>query len=107
MKDSKSLRPPKQLKATGRAFWKLVQETFAIADHQQPLVTVAAELLDRADECRRIIDDEGVTVVDRFGQTKSHPLLPSERDARNAFLLACSRLGIDARPPEDAPEVRW
>lgn len=106
MKATKTLRPPKQLKAAGRAFWSLIQKTFNVLDHQQPLVEVAAELLDRATECRTVIDSEGTSVVDRFGQVKAHPLLAAERDARSAFLLACSRLGLDARP-EESPESRW
>jgi hypothetical protein len=36
-----------------------------------------------------------MTFKDRFGQVKVHPLLPSERDARAAFISAMRALNLN------------
>lgn len=64
------------------------------------------EILDRAIEsfCRMreaeaIIDEEGLTIVNRFGEQKEHPALNTERKARAQFLLAIKQLNLDVLPP--------
>ena len=64
------------------------------------------EILDRAIEsfCRMreaeaILDLEGMTVKNRFGETKEHPIQNSERKARAQFLLAIKQLNLDVLPP--------
>lgn len=46
---------------------------------------------------------EGMTVLDRFGQRKAHPLLPAERDARAQMLAALRALNLDVEPLQDRP----
>ena len=36
-----------------------------------------------------------MTMQDRWGQTKPHPLLATERDARAGFLAGMRALGLD------------
>lgn len=64
------------------------------------------EILDRAVEsfCRMreaeaIIDKEGLTIVNRFGEKKEHPCLNTERKSRGQFLLAIKQLNLDVLPP--------
>lgn len=58
---------------------------------------------DRLVACQSAIDREGVSVVDRWGQTKSHPLLAAERDARAAVLAGLRALHLDVEPVNDGP----
>jgi len=64
------------------------------------------EILDRAIEsfCRMreaeaILDREGLTIENRFGETKEHPALNTERKARSQFLLAIKQLNLDVLAP--------
>jgi hypothetical protein len=44
-----------------------------------------------------------MTTVDRFGQMKSHPLLPVERDSRAQYLAALKQLCLDVAPLHAGP----
>jgi P27 family predicted phage terminase small subunit len=64
------------------------------------------EILDRAIESYRrmreaeeIIDRDGLTVLNRFGEKKEHPALNTERKARAQFLLCLKQLNLDVLPP--------
>jgi len=62
------------------------------------ILRVALESFDRAQAAREAIDAEGMTVTDKFGQIKPHPLLPIERDSRAAFLAGLKHLNLDWEP---------
>jgi hypothetical protein len=49
------------------------------------------------------IDRDGETVVDRWKQTKAHPLLSSERDARAQFVQGVRALGFDLVDDQEPP----
>ena len=91
--DKKIIRKARKLKKT------ILQE-FEILDQ------AGLEILDRAIEsfCRMcqataIVDAEGLTVKNRFGETKEHPALNTERKSRGQFLLAIKQLNLDVLPP--------
>lgn len=46
-------------------------------------------------KCEKLIDRDGLTFKDRFGQIKSHPLLSSLRDARAQKMAALKALELD------------
>jgi hypothetical protein len=48
-----------------------------------------------------IINEDGLIVVDRFGQKKSHPLLTTIRDARAQKMAALKALNLDLEPLKD------
>lgn len=50
-----------------------------------------------------IINKEGLTITDRFGQIKSHPLCSVLRDARSQKLAALKALNLDLEPLRDGP----
>lgn len=50
-----------------------------------------------------IINTEGMTVLDRFNQVKSHPLLTTARDARSQKLAALKALNLDIEPLRPGP----
>jgi hypothetical protein len=67
------------------------------------LARVTAEAYDRAQKAREAIDRDGMTVIDKFGQRKPHPLLAIERDSRAAFLAGLKALNLDLEPLRDGP----
>lgn len=92
--------PKKRLKTRGLAFWKIVTDEFTLTDGDCELLLVACELLDRAQQCRELLEKDGLTIVDRFNQTKSHPALEGERQSLLAFIKVRRELGLDVAPEE-------
>lgn len=49
------------------------------------------------------VEKDGISYQDRFGQPKSHPLLPTIRDSRAQKLAALKSLNLDLEPLRDRP----
>jgi P27 family predicted phage terminase small subunit len=100
MKNTKSA--PKHLSAEARKIWKEILAEYSIDDAAGlRILRVALESFDRAQAARVAIDRDGLTVIDKAGQVKSHPLLPIERDSRAAFLAGLKALSLDIEPLRD------
>jgi P27 family predicted phage terminase small subunit len=90
---------PRHLSADARAWWgRLVAQFDIVDDGGQLILMTALEAYDRMRGAQAAIARDGATVLDRFGQTKAHPLLPTERDARAAMLAALRQLHLDVEP---------
>jgi P27 family predicted phage terminase small subunit len=90
------MKPPKHLSTAGRRLFSDLSKNYRINDPAGlKILTTLCEASDRAKSCREVIDREGVTVTDKFGQTKPHPLLAAERDSRAQILQAFKVLGLD------------
>jgi hypothetical protein len=91
---------PKHLSDDGREFWSSVISEFSINDAAGfALLLTAAEALDRMSAARRVIQDEGELVKDRYGQSRINPACQLERDSRNGFLAAMRALHLETGPP--------
>ena len=90
---------PKHLSAEAKRIWKDILQEYAIDDSAGlRILQAACEAYDRAQTAREKIKVEGMTHIDRWGQTKPHVLLPIERDSRAAFLAALKQLNLDLEP---------
>jgi P27 family predicted phage terminase small subunit len=67
------------------------------------LLQTGLEAFDRMRQCQEIIKRDGPMVLDKWGQRKSHPLLPAERDARSQMLAALKALHLDVEPLHERP----
>lgn len=71
--------------------------------HALEVLRMALESVDRYDQARQAINDEGLTVADRWGGAKPHPLVTVERDsairAARLFRELSLDAGIDSRLP--------
>jgi len=102
MKSTK--RSPAHLSAEGKKIWGEILAEYSITDAAGlRILRVALESFDRAQAAREAIDEEGMTVIDKAGQIKSHPLLPIERDSRAAFLAGLKALNLDLEPLHSGP----
>ncbi len=98
------MRAPKHLSKEAKKIWREIITEYAIDDIAGlKILRVALEAFDRAQAARETIDREGMTVLDKFNQTKSHPLLPIERDSRAAFLSGLKALNLDIEPLNPGP----
>jgi len=96
--------PPKGLSTQSKALWKRLASEYAIDDDAGLLLLeTAMEARDRMRGAQEAIERDGMTVLDRFGQRKAHPLLPAERDARSQMLAALKALNLDVEPLHDRP----
>jgi phage terminase small subunit len=91
--------PPKGLSAAAGARWRELQAEYGIEDsgglsilllHVQALMTAAS--------AQKILDREGLTIVDRFGVARSHPACTVLRDARSQMLSTLRALNLDVIP---------
>jgi P27 family predicted phage terminase small subunit len=75
--------PPDHLGKPERQIWRGIFRDYGLsADVATAVLASALEAHQRARECREAIDRDGMTIIGRDGQTKVHPLLAVERDAR-------------------------
>jgi P27 family predicted phage terminase small subunit len=94
-----SVRPPEHLSADSKRLFRSLQAEYGIDDRSGVLLlTTAMEARDRMKAATATIEAEGQSISDRFGQTKAHPLLVVERDARAAMLSALKALHLDVEP---------
>jgi phage terminase small subunit len=94
----------KRWTTAAKRFWDRTLSVYAIEDeHHLALLRSACEQLSRAEQCRKVVEKQGLTFTDRYKQPKPHPLLAEERSCLNAFRLLTRELGLDT---ESTPEVR-
>jgi phage terminase small subunit len=87
--------PPGDLGATGKALWVKLARAYRVDDeHGQTVLALGCRAADREEACRRQIKRDGVSVRDKWGQIKPHPLLAAERDARSQVLAALRALSL-------------
>lgn len=88
--------PPPQLDEPEQALWTELLRTFVLNDVASlSILTATLEAHQRSRRCREQIEVEGQTVEDRFGQTKAHPLLAPEKEARSSYLAGMRILNLD------------
>jgi phage terminase small subunit len=76
---------PKHLRSDTKRWWLSVVKEWTLDEHHLRLLTLAAESWDRCLQAREIIDRDGLTYTDRFGQPATRPEISVERDSRIAF----------------------
>src|SRR4030042_2440879 len=93
-------RAPQSLSRTAKAWWNRLQREYTLDDEAaQFLLEQALTCFDRAKAAREVIEVEGMSVKDRFGQTRPHPLLAAERDAKSGMLQYFKSLFLDIVTP--------
>lgn len=96
--------PPSGLSDAAKAWWLATIEEYELEAHHVRLLSEAAWAWDRCQQARALVDSEGLTVIDRFGQQRPHPAIAIERDARTAYARVMRELDLDgAREPDVRP----
>jgi phage terminase small subunit len=97
-----TLKAPRHLKASTRAWWLAVVTDWQLEQHHIRLLTLAGESWDRCQEAREQIRREGLTVPTKAGGPRLHPCVRVEQDSRLAFARLIRELDLDVMPPGDA-----
>jgi phage terminase small subunit len=95
-------KPPKHLRSATAKWFRSVIEIFDLEAHDVRLLTLAAEAWDRGQQAREIVDREGMTFNDRFGQPKPRPEIAIERDSRTGFARLLRELSLNVGAPDDS-----
>ena len=97
-------KPPAGLSKATAKWWQALRDEYDIDEPAGlSLLESAARAWDRAQQARAVIDAEGLSVKDRFGQIKAHPLCTVERDSLATFRAALRDLNLDLEPLRDRP----
>jgi P27 family predicted phage terminase small subunit len=89
-------KPPKHLGTPERELWRGILQDFKLDNAAAiAMLCTALEAHQRAREARETIDREGMSFKTSHGQTRVHPLLTVERDARSAFITSMRALGLE------------
>ena len=94
---------PQHLSLAAQQFWGYIMETFELEPHHEQLLQVCCESLDRMAGARKVLDRDGPTFVDRFGQPAVKPEVKIERDAQTIFIRALRELDLDREDIPGAP----
>lgn len=96
-------RRPRLSREAKRLEKRLVTEYQIVDSGGLAILQTALEAFDRMRDCQRVIQVDGATVRDRWGQVKPHPLLATERDARAQWLAGLRQMNFDLEPLKDRP----
>jgi len=94
------------LSDAAQSWWRDTVGEYELDAHHLRTLSEAAWSWDRAQQARALVDAEGLTVRDRFGQAKPHPAVAIERDSRSAYLRAMRELDLDGAPEPDVRPPR-
>ncbi len=93
---------PKHLSVSSKTWWKQMVDVYNLKPHHLHLLKLAAEALDMAEEARKTLAHEGLTIHDRFGVARRHPATAVLQENRIAFARLLREIGVD----EDEDEPR-
>ena len=97
-------KAPSHLSDEATGWWEELAKEFDVSDPAgRLLLQTALESFDQMRRDQAVVDKEGSTVTDRWGQKKGHPLISSIRDARSQMLMALKQLNLDVVPTQDGP----
>ena len=92
---------PRHLSSKTRAWWKRYVKENNFRESQLQLLTLAGEAWDRSAQARCILDEQGLTYMDRFGQPRARPEIDIENKAKLTFEKLIKNL---ARETADLPD---
>lgn len=90
---------PGHLAEPTKTWWRSVTSDFDLEPHHLHLLRLACEALDRAEQARVVLQAEGITIKDDRGNTRAHPAVAIEKDARTAFARLLRELDLDTEAP--------
>lgn len=95
---------PAGLSESAKRWYRRLMAEFEIRDEAgRLLLETAMRAFDRGESARTLLEKDGITIVDRWGQQKPHPAATVERDARSGMLAALRALNLDIEPLRERP----
>jgi hypothetical protein len=92
-------RPPDGVTPSSKRLWRQIDSEYVLSAAELELLHQALVSLDRANAAAEQIDADGLTVADRFGAQKPHPLIDVEARHRTVFARLIAQLNVKAVAP--------
>ena len=96
---SRRAKPPAHLSESAQALWKRLHRTYTFdLPASQLMLTSLCDSWDHEQRCREALKDLPMTITDKHGGVRVHPLLVEARQAREqvARLARTLRIHIEA-----------
>lgn len=107
-KHTRAIPPPRHLSARAKRLWGAIVSRRAKSSERLVLLQAALEVLDRADEARKLLSTEGLTTKTKTtGAVHVHPLLKVEQEARQQFGKIWNDMGLSWCSDLDSTYSRW
>ena len=84
--------------ATAQGWLDSVRRDYELDPHHERLAVLAAQALSRGERAQEVLDRDGLTYTDRFGQPKVRPEAELVRDAALIYGRLVRQLDLDAPP---------
>jgi hypothetical protein len=97
---------PGHLSERTQTLWADVTGDWSLEPHQLRILEEALVALDRCEQAREAIAEDGAVVKDRFDQLKAHPAIGIERDSRISAARLLRELCLDVEVPDEARPPR-
>ena len=88
-------RAPSFLSKKARTWLNGLIKSYVFESHHEQLAIQAAECLDRIEQARNCIKDQGLIVSTKDGGVKANPAVNIERDNKILFCRIVRELGLD------------
>jgi hypothetical protein len=103
---------PEGLSTVMATFYRHITRKYALSEHHRQLLVCACQAHSRMEDAQAILAREGLTTADRHGQSRAHPAVTIEAQARIAFMRALRELSLEdelpgARRPPRLPARRY
>jgi P27 family predicted phage terminase small subunit len=101
---AKSKRLPTTLSPESKALWTSIVTDYDVDDSAGlRFLQTACESLDLMRKAEERVEADGMTVKDRYGAIRGHPMLATIRDCRAAMLASLRALNLDIEPLKGGP----
>ena len=103
-KPNNIVKVPKHLTAASKRFYEQVCNDYMLESHHERLLQLLCEAFDRSQAARKVLEKEGLTVVDsKLGIKRPHPCISIERDSRTAVARLTRELNLSEEPDDSRP----
>ena len=96
-------KPPDHLSREAKNWWRKINGEWELGADALLLLRGSLESFDRCEQARKLLDKDGLVVLDRFGQQKAHPAASIERDSRLQMVRCWRALNLDVEPLRPGP----
>ena len=101
-------KPPKELKASGRKFWRKVLLEYDLQEsHDLERLSMAAKCLDGLNEAENRVEADGMFVTNRYGNLVQHPGVKTIKDNRTLFVKIIREMCLDITAGDSRPPRRY
>ena len=96
---------PAHLSEPSKLLWRRLSAEYAFDAAGEAVLRLLCEALDRCEQARQVVAEDGPMIDGRFGP-RQHPMLSVERDARIAVARLIRELGLEQEQARDPLALR-